>query len=103
MPVKLKYGNNARTATGSSGILHSRLLRAALIGLFAVLVAGFSVFGYFYYHYKHVVDDRLASGPIFANVSQIYAAPREVRAGQKLSIGSIAAELRQAGYNTNPK
>src|SRR5271170_8094584 len=103
MPVKLKYGNNARTATGASGILHSRLFRVALVGLFAVFVVGFSVFGYFYYHYKHVVDDRLASGPIFASVSQIYAAPREVRAGQKLSAAAIAADLRQAGYNANSK
>src|SRR5271154_4874183 len=103
MPVKLKYGNNARTATGASGILHSRLFRVALVGLFAVFVVGFSVFGYFYYHYKHVVDDRLASGPIFANVSQIYAAPREVRDGQKLSAAAIAADLRQAGYNSNPQ
>src|SRR5271170_886485 len=101
MPVKLKYGNNARTATGASGILHSRLFRVALVGLFAVFVVGFSVFGYFYYHYKHVVDDRLASGPIFASVSQIYAAPREVRDGQKLSAASIAADLRQAGYSNN--
>src|SRR5271170_5122186 len=101
MPVKLKYGNNARTATGASGILHSRLFRVALVGLFAVFVVGFSVFGYFYYHYKHVVDDRLAAGPIFASVSQIYAAPKEVRDGQKLSAAAIASELRRAGYNSN--
>src|SRR5271154_3542453 len=103
MPVKLKYGNNARTATGASGILHSRLFRVALVGLFAVFVVGFSVFGSFYYHYQRVVDDRLAAGPMFASVSQIYAAPREVRDGQKLSSAAIAADLREAGYNSNPQ
>jgi len=103
MPVKLKYGGNARTTAGVSSILQSRLFRIALIGLLSVFVIGALIFGYFYFHYKHVVEDRLAAGPLFANVSQIYAAPREVRNGQKLSAAVIAADLRQAGYNTNPK
>ncbi|MGF7180166.1 transglycosylase domain-containing protein [Tunturiibacter psychrotolerans] len=100
MPVKLKYGSNARTGTKSPA-LESRLLRIALVALLAILIVGCSVFTYFYYHYQHVVDDRIRSGPFFASVSQIYAAPREVRAGQKLSAATIAADLRQAGYNTN--
>jgi penicillin-binding protein 1B len=102
MPVKLKYGNT-RTANRVSDLLHSRLFRIALVGFLAVLVVCSLIFGYFYYHYQRVVDDRIASGPIFANVSQIYAAPREVRDGQQLSAGSIAADLRQAGYNSNPQ
>src|SRR5271155_2127661 len=102
MPVKLKYGST-RTANRVSDLLHSRLFRIALVGFLAVLVVCSLIFGYFYYHYQRVVDDRIASGPIFANVSQIYAAPREVRDGQQLSASSIAADLRQAGYNTNPQ
>jgi penicillin-binding protein 1B len=81
--------------------MRSRILRGALIALLAIVIVGASVFTYFYYHYQRVVDDRLAAGPIFASVSQIYAAPREVRAGQKLSAAAIAADLRQAGYNSN--
>ncbi len=100
MPVKLKYGSGPRTTTKSSE-LRTRILRIALITLLALVIVGASVFTYFYYHYQRVVDDRLASGPIFASVSQIYAAPREVRAGQKLSAAAIAADLRQAGYNAN--
>jgi penicillin-binding protein 1B len=103
MPVKLKYGGNARTGAGALSILQSRLFRIALIGLLSVFVVGALIVGYVYFHYKHVVDDRLAAGPLFANVSQIYAAPREVRNGQKLSAAVIAADLRQAGYNANPK
>ena len=102
MPVKLKYGSNVRNKLKASG-LESRILRVALIALFAILVVGCCVFGYFYYHYQRVVDDRIASGPMFASVSQIYAAPREVRAGQKLSAAAIAADLRQAGYNANSR
>src|SRR5258707_3609354 len=103
MPVKLKYRNSTSTTTKFSGLLHSRLFRIALIAFLGVLVVGSLVFGYFYYHYQRVVDDRLASGPIFASVSQIYAASPQVRDGQKLSANAIAAELRQAGYNSNPK
>lgn len=71
MPVKLKYGNKAHTGTGSLAILHSPWFRFALLGLLSVMVVGAIVFGFFYYHYQRVVDDRLASGPIFASVSQI--------------------------------
>jgi penicillin-binding protein 1B len=101
MPVKLKYGNNARTKARVSNLLRSRLFRITLVALLGILVIGSIVFGYFYYHYQKVVDDRLAAGPIFASVSQIYAAPREIRDGQKLTAASIAADLRRAGYNAN--
>jgi penicillin-binding protein 1B len=101
MPVKLKYGNHTGIAARASGLLHNRLFRIALIAFLGVLVIGVSIFGYFYYHYQKVVDDRINSGPLFASVSQIYAAPREVRDGQKLSAAAIAADLRQAGYNAN--
>src|SRR3984885_6273681 len=101
MPVKLKYGNHTGIAARASGLLHNRLFRIALITFLGILVIGVSIFGYFYYHYQKVVDDRINSGPIFASVSQIYAAPREVRAGQKLSAAAIAADLRRAGYNSN--
>ena len=36
-------------------------------------------------------------------MAQIYAAPREVRVGQRLTVLFIAQELRTAGYNTNPQ
>jgi penicillin-binding protein 1B len=103
LPVKLKYGSNARTTTPNSSGLGNRVLRGALIAFLGLLLIGLAVFAYFYYHYQRVVDDRIASGPIFASVSQIYAAPREVRDGQKLSAADIAADLRRAGYNTNPQ
>jgi penicillin-binding protein 1B len=86
-----------------AGGFRSRLLRIVLVALLGVLAVGSAIFGYFYYHYQQVVDDRLAAGPIFASVSQIYAAAKEVRNGQKLSAASIAADLRQAGYNNNPQ
>jgi penicillin-binding protein 1B len=74
------------------------LLRLGLVVFAAAALVIFSVFGYFYIAYKHVVDDRLKQ-PIFANTAKIYAAPREVRPGQKLTVRLIANELRQAGYS----
>ncbi|MGA9127852.1 MAG: transglycosylase domain-containing protein [Terracidiphilus sp.] len=73
------------------------LMRVGVIGVAAVALACISVFGYFYIKYQHVVDDRLKQ-PIFANTAKIYAAPREVRPGQKLTIHLIANELHEAGY-----
>src|SRR5271163_61308 len=97
MPVKLKIASNAnRPAT-----LGFNLLRAALVlGLVCVLVFA-GIFGYLYFKYQKFVDQRLAAGPLFANAAQIYAAPKEVRTGQKLSAASIAQDLSAAGYNTN--
>ena len=69
--------------------------------MLAVALIGACVFGYLYHHYENVVDDRLAAGPLFASVAQIYAAPREVRTGQKMTVTLIAQDLRRAGYNSN--
>jgi penicillin-binding protein 1B len=76
------------------------LLRVGLAVFAAVVLVFFSVFGFFYIKYRHVVDDRLKQ-PIFANTAMIYAAPREVRPGQKLSVRLIANELHAAGYSAD--
>lgn len=101
MAVKVKIGGNSRT--GSQLSLGMRMVRAALIGGSALLLLFFAVFGYYYFKYQKIVDDRLNAGPMFTNTSQIFAAPREVRPGQKLTAAAIAQELRQAGYNANPQ
>ena len=100
MPVKLKYGNN-RSNSGSD--MRSSLVRGLLIAVLGCLAIGVAIFGYAYFHYQKVVDDRLAAGPIFASESQIYAAPREVRPGQKLTAAEIATDLRRVNYNGNPQ
>jgi penicillin-binding protein 1B len=102
LPVKLKYGSSTQ-GTAKSHDFRNRVLRIVLVAFLACLAVFSAIFGYFYYHYQQVVDDRLAAGPIFASVSQIYAAPREVRNGQKMTASLIAADLRQAGYNGNPQ
>ncbi len=75
-------------------------LLAALLAFGIVILTGFSVFGYYYFKYEGIVDERLKQ-PIFANTAKIFAAPREVRPGQKLTVTLIANELREAGYTTD--
>src|ERR1700677_3201504 len=75
-------------------------LLAALMAFGLLILTGFSVFGYFYFKYQGVVDERLKQ-PIFANTAKIFAAPREVRPAQKLSAALIANELREAGYTSD--
>jgi penicillin-binding protein 1B len=74
------------------------LIAGAAVGVLALV--GFIVFSFYYVKYRRVVDERLKS-PIFANTAKIYAAPREVRPGQKITLALIASDLREAGYTTD--
>ncbi len=74
-----------------------RLLVALSIAAAVVVIAALSVFGFYYHKYGVIVDRRLQK-PLFANTAQIYAAARQVRTGQKLTAGTVAAQLRAAGY-----
>jgi len=76
------------------------VLRISLLTIAALAVIGLAVFGFFYVKYQHVVDERLKQ-PIFANTAKIFAAPREVRPGQKLTVSLIANEMREAGYTAD--
>ncbi len=92
MVVKIKI---ARPTASHPVAMVALLLAGVAIALCALV--GFCVFGYYYFAYRSIVDERL-SQPIFAETAKIYAAPREVRPEQTLSIRLIANELRQAGY-----
>jgi len=73
--------------------------RVALICVAVGAILFFTIGGYYYYRYGAIVDERLKH-PLFETTAKIYAAPREVRPGQKLGPSEIANELRQAGYTT---
>jgi penicillin-binding protein 1B len=72
-------------------------LRVVLIVIAAGCITVLSVGGYFYFKYQSVVDARLKQ-PLFENTAKIFAEPREVRPGQKMTVRLIGDELRQAGY-----
>ena len=70
------------------------------------LVAGFLIcgllfmaaFAFFYVKYERIVDRRM-SGPVFNNTARIYARPRTIRLGEKLTAQEIVAYLKRAGYS----
>jgi penicillin-binding protein 1B len=94
MPVKVKLDSGSHPILG-------KLVRAALVLALIFVLIGASIFGYFYFRYRGLVAEKLAKGPLFAPLAQVYAAPEEVRPGQQLSAASIGAALRRAGYNQN--
>jgi len=94
LAVKIKF---APRTQGSLSLKYQLLLVAG-----AVIAAGFllfaCVFGFYYIKYQHIVDERLEK-PLFENTAKIYAAPQELRPGQKFTADSIAQQLRDAGYS----
>jgi len=92
MAIKIKFAKPASKRTAKSSILF-----AAVIVCAAIVLVGFIAFSILYFKYQGIVDERLKQ-PIFANTAKIYAAPRDVRPGQKLTVHWIADELRDAGY-----
>ena len=92
MALRIRF---ARSASGRSFKL--RILIFSLSACAAAALVGACVFAYLYVEYTRIVDARLKQ-PLFAETARIYATPREVRPGQKLSVQLIASELREAGY-----
>ncbi len=64
------------------------------------LLLGGIVFSFYWTKYGQVVDNRLKT-PLFTQTAKIYAAPPEVRPGQKLTAQDVAQELQQAGYTVD--
>jgi len=95
MGLKIRLKRPAPNLRGSMLIL-----RIAFSTLAVIAIVGISVFCYFYFKYGSIVDERLKQ-PLFADTAKIFAAPREVRPGQKLTARLIANELRAAGYSSD--
>ncbi|HWP84919.1 MAG TPA: transglycosylase domain-containing protein, partial [Terriglobia bacterium] len=61
-----------------------------------------SVLTYYYVGYSRLIDERL-QGPVFPNVSQVYAAPEKLRLGDPASAAGVVAHLRRAGFGDRRK
>ena len=92
MALKIKI---ARNTNGTSLVRRLLIFGGAAIAL--VVLVCFCIFEYTYYHYRGIVDQRFQQ-PVFVDTAKIFAAPREVRPEQKLSVTLIAHELSEAGY-----
>src|SRR5450759_4235575 len=100
MSDKLEFVANSRK--GSLGYKRNRgrwrvLLRLTIATLVLALISLSAFFIQSYRSYAKIVDARLAHGYLTSRAG-IYAAPRTLRAGQKLSRDGLAAALRRAGY-----
>src|SRR6185295_18070967 len=74
--------------------------RFVRLGLVLILIAGAvaaDAVARSYRYYSQIIDARLASGYLTSRPG-LYAAPRVLEAGQKLSREKLVAVLRRAGY-----
>src|SRR5882672_6948674 len=75
-----------------------RLLLQSVCAVFViVLIFGGDALLGSYRYYAQIIDARLASGYLTSRPG-LYAAPRSIRAGQKLSPEQLVHALRRAGY-----
>jgi len=74
-----------------------RLMRIAVLVIIAAAVIGADALVRSYNYYSQIIDSRLASGYLTSRPG-LYAAPRVLQAGQKLSREKLIACLRRAGY-----
>ena len=94
LTVKIKVVRATLLEHPVRNIILITLVGTLLLGL----VVWESIFGYYYFTYRHIVDERLQK-PLLRATAKIYAAPKELRVGQKLTPQAIAQELRNAGYS----
>src|SRR6185369_12856199 len=81
-----------------SRIVHKRrLIRLGLVFLLIALAIPADALLRSYQYYSQIIDARLASGYLTSRPG-LYAAPRVLQAGQKLSREKLVAALRRAGY-----
>lgn len=65
--------------------------------LLLAVIAAASVFTSYYVRFSRLIDNRL-SGPVFPNVSQVYAAPEKLILGQRGDRAEVISHIRMSGY-----
>ena len=94
MAVKVQVPKKASTVQFFFTPAGKVILAAVLL----FLIAGTSVFTYYYVKYSRLIEAKLGSGP-YANTSMLFAAPRTVGVGDQVTPEELANELRRSGYN----
>ena len=77
--------------------LQSRCVRVGVVVLAIASTIGVGALVRSYRFYSQIIDARLESGYLTSRPG-LYAAPRVLQAGQKLSREKIVPALRRAGY-----
>jgi penicillin-binding protein 1B len=91
LPRSLRFFNDDQLSTQRIVL---RLVGAVLA---VALIAGGDALLGSYKYYSRIIDARLASGYLTSRPG-LYAAPRSLQAGQKLSRAELVTALRRAGY-----
>jgi len=95
LAVKIKFAGPAVF----KGSLGRKLLVWAGIAVAGCFLIFACVFSFYYIKYGKIVDQRLEK-PLFTATAKIYAAPAELRPGQKFTVQYIEQQLRDAGYTS---
>src|SRR5204862_7361383 len=88
-------GVQGRTRPGGARIL-ARVLCVLCALVIVSVVATAAAVAYLYSHCSKIVDERLASGYLTSRAG-IYAAQRELRAGQRLTTNTLDEILSRSG------
>ena len=66
-----------------------------------ILAASLALFGFFYYKYALMIEDKFGGGAIRTN-SSVYAIPRQIVPGDQLTEAELIARLQRSGYTEDP-
>jgi penicillin-binding protein 1B len=83
---------------GVRGLPRDPVLRAAFVAFLLLAVSFTVIFSYLYIKYDRIIEKRFRT-PVFANSAKIYALPRTISDGEKITAKEIALDLRRAGYS----
>ncbi|MFN2453760.1 MAG: PBP1A family penicillin-binding protein [Pyrinomonadaceae bacterium] len=68
-----------------------------IVALILITAISVGVLGYYWYVFSERIDSRLR-GDVFTRSAGIYAAPKQLRAGETLSVDDLIGRLKRAGY-----
>ena len=92
MVVEVKSVSDSRRR-----VFKRRVVRLGFALFIITLAIGADSLARSYQYYSQIIDARLASGYLTSRPG-LYAAPRVLQAGQRLSRDKLVAALRRAGY-----
>ena len=98
IPSLRKFASNLASLFHDDPLSNRRRLLRSLFGLLllALIVGGDRMLDSYRY-YSRIIDARLASGYLTSRPG-LYAAPRSLQVGQKLSRADLIVALKRAGY-----
>jgi len=97
IPTARRGGQSGKGRGKGSWLAGDPVVRIALLCFLSASLIVIGFFTYWYVKYDRIIEQRFR-GPAFATSAKIFAAPRVVWVGSKVTLPEIAAELRHAGY-----